>query len=149
MLTATVGSNGASQAILDAEALTTALINHTTYRGTANAKVDIPTALKAYEGVRLPPTSKIIMANRQNGPDQVMQLAEERAPDGFRNVHDVIPKEELDQIGHMYKAIAGFEKDTVNARAKETEGQAERLGLTAPKSYLPQDLREQRRLSVI
>jgi hypothetical protein len=149
MLTDAVGSNGASQAILDAEALTTALTNHTVGRGTDNAKIDIPAALKAYEGVRLPPTSKIIMANRGNGPDQVMQLAEERAPEGFRSVHDIIPKEELDQIGHTYKVIAGFEKDTVNARAKETEGQAERLGLKAPKSYLPDDLRQQRRLSVI
>jgi hypothetical protein len=149
MLTLSVGSNGASQAILDAEALTTALLAHTVGRGTDNARIDIPAALRAYEGARLPPTSKIIMANRGNGPDQVMQLAEERAPEGFRNVHDVIPKEELDQVGHMYKVIAGFEKDTVNARAKETEGQAERLGLKAPKGYLPEDLKQQKRLSSV
>jgi hypothetical protein len=149
MLTVLVGSNGASQAILDAEALTTALVAHTVGRGTDNARTDVVAALKAYEGARLPPTTKIIMANRGNGPDQVMQLAEERAPEGFRNVYDVIPKEELDQVGHMYKAIAGFEKDSVNARAKQTEGQAERLGLRAPKSYLPEDLKQQKRLSSV
>jgi len=134
-----IGSNGASQAILDAEALTTALLAYTVDRGSYNSRVDIPAALKAYEEARLPPTAKITMANRGNGPDQVMQLAEERAPEGFKNVYDVIPKEELDRIGHGYRAISGSEKDKVNARAKETEGTAESLGLTTPKRYLPEE----------
>ena len=41
------------------------------------------------------------MANRANGPDHVLQLAEERAPDGFTNVYDIIPKEELEEIGAL------------------------------------------------
>ena len=36
--------------------------------------------------------------NRANGPEQVMELAEERAPQGFDNLHTVIPREELDAI---------------------------------------------------
>jgi hypothetical protein len=75
------------------------------------------------------------MANRANGPDHVMQLAEERAPDGFKNVNDVIPQTELDDIGRAYKAIAGFEMDKVNKRAEETEGAAEQLGLKGPVSW--------------
>ena len=87
-----IGSNGASQAIIDAETLAKHLSNNTS---------DIAGALKAYELERLPPTAKIVMANRANGPDHVLQLAEERAPDGFKNVYDVIPKEELEEIGRV------------------------------------------------
>lgn len=72
------------------------------------------------------------MANRANGPDHVLQLAHERAPDGFKNIFDVIPKEELEGVGKQYKLIAGFEMDSVNQKAKETEGQAERAGLKSP-----------------
>ena len=37
-----------------------------------------------------------------------MQLAEERAPDGFDDVHDVIPHDELEAIAAAYKRLAGF-----------------------------------------
>ncbi|PNS17032.1 Ubiquinone biosynthesis monooxygenase COQ6, mitochondrial [Sphaceloma murrayae] len=122
-----IGSNGATQAILDAEALAQCLTDTPT---------DVTDALKRYESIRLPPTAKIVMANRANGPDQVLQLAHERAPDGFENVYDVIPKEELEGIGAKYKAIAGFEMDAVNRKAEETEGLAERKGLKSPKEWI-------------
>lgn len=76
------------------------------------------------------------MANRANGPDQVLQLAHERAPNGFKNVYDVIPKEELESIGSQYKAIAGFEREAVNQKAQNTDGVAEKLGLRSPAAYL-------------
>ena len=75
------------------------------------------------------------MANRANGPDHVLQLAWERAPDGFKNIYDVIPKEELEGIGSGYKRIAGFEMESVNQKAKETEGMAERAGLKSPTDW--------------
>ncbi|MEO6849343.1 MAG: flavin-dependent oxidoreductase [Mucilaginibacter sp.] len=103
-----IGSNGASQAILDAEILTTSLVE--------NARVEI--ALQCYQDTRLPQTSAIIMQNRQFGPEQVMEIVEERAPDGFTNLNDVISKEELEGIAAQYKKIAGFEKDTLNLKAK-------------------------------
>ena len=121
-----IGSNGASQAILDAEALTKSLLTNP----------DIPAALKAYEQSRLPPTAQIVMANRANGPDHVMQVAEERAPNGFENIYDVIPKDELEGIGATYKRIAGFEKESVNTKAVESEGIAKSLGLKSPKAWL-------------
>lgn len=71
---------------------------------------DLVGALKRYEDERLPPTSKIVMANRANGPGHVLQLAEERAPDGFENVCDVIPKDELEGIGATYKAVVTLEE---------------------------------------
>ena len=58
----------------------------------------------------------ILLANRCNGPDQVMLLAEERAPDGFDDLHAVIRPEELAAIAEQYKMVAGFDKDALNER---------------------------------
>lgn len=46
-----------------------------------------------------------------------MQLAEERAPGGFKHVHEVIPQEELEAISARYKQTAGFAKAQVNQRS--------------------------------
>jgi 5-methylphenazine-1-carboxylate 1-monooxygenase len=101
-----IGSNGAAQAILDTESLGNALA----------AEPGVALALERYEAERRDATGNIILANRGNGPDQVMQLAEERAPDGFKDIHDVIPRAELEAIAARYKQTAGFAKAQVNAR---------------------------------
>ncbi len=100
-----VGSNGASQGILDAAALAEALAN----------EPDPVTALKRYEAERLEPTAKLVLTNRQHGPEVVMQLAEERAPTGFNYVTDVFAPNELEEIAGRYKALAGFDRDRLNA----------------------------------
>lgn len=100
-----VGSNGASQGILDAAALADALAN----------EPDPVAALKRYEAARLEPTARIVHANRQHGPEVVMQLAEERAPGGFEDVHSVFAPNELEEIARWYKVIAGFDRDRLNA----------------------------------
>jgi len=97
-----IGSNGASQAILDAQALAAAL-----------SQADGPEALQAYEAARRPATTQIVLANRRNGPEQVMQLAEERAPQGFSDVHAVIARAELEAIAARYKQTAGFSVEQV------------------------------------
>lgn len=122
-----IGSNGASQAIIDAESLAKHLKTTTD---------DVSAALQAYESERLPPTAQIVMANRANGPDHVLQLAEERAPDGFKNVYDVIPKEELEGIGEVYKKVAGFDMERVNAKARDTEQESKTLNLKSPKDWI-------------
>lgn len=123
-----IGSNGATQAIIDAETLARCVVegDHGDGDGEGGGGVDVVAALKRYEEIRLPPTAKIVYANRANGPDHVLQLAEERAPGGFDNVYDVIPKEELEGIGAAYKAVAGFEREAVNKKAAETEDLAAR-----------------------
>jgi hypothetical protein len=83
---------------------------------------DIPTALTVYQNARLPPTAKICFANRANGPDHVLQLAHERAPDGFENIDDVIGSMELEEVGRAYKQLAGFDMESINKKARETEG---------------------------
>jgi 2-polyprenyl-6-methoxyphenol hydroxylase-like FAD-dependent oxidoreductase len=100
-----VGSNGASQAVLDAAALAEALSTHP----------DPAAALKAYEARRLPPTSELVRSNRRHGPEVVMQMAEERAPNGFDDVSSVFAPGELEQIAGRYKAIAGFDRESLNA----------------------------------
>jgi len=99
-----VGSNGASQAILDARALSDALATNT----------DIPAALHDYEAHRRPATARITLSNRQQGPERVMQIVEERAPHGFTDLDAVISHAELAAIAAEYKHIAGFDRETLN-----------------------------------
>jgi len=101
------GSNGASQAILDARTLAHRLATEPT----------IEAALAAYEDDRRPATARLLELTRRLGPEQVMQLAYERAPGGFADVHDVIPQDELERIAHEYKVAAGFDPSRLNDRA--------------------------------
>ncbi len=101
-----VGSNGASQAIVDARVLAHHL---------ATAP-DIATGLNGYEDLRRPLTSKIVLANRNVGPERMMELAEQRAPDGFRDIHDIVSEEEMVEISSSYKQMAGFEAAALNDR---------------------------------
>ena len=73
-------------------------------------------ALEAYEAERRPATSDLVMLNRRNGPEQVMQLVEERAPDGFNVVTDVLSQQELEGIANNYKRVAGFQVEALNAK---------------------------------
>jgi 2-polyprenyl-6-methoxyphenol hydroxylase-like FAD-dependent oxidoreductase len=97
-----IGSNGASQAILDAQALADALAAV----GTDGAS--LAGALDTYESARRPATAAIVLANRQHGPERVLDLAEARAPDGFDDVADVFEPGELEGIAASYKQTAGF-----------------------------------------
>jgi 2-polyprenyl-6-methoxyphenol hydroxylase-like FAD-dependent oxidoreductase len=104
------GSNGASQAILDARTLA----YHLATAPSTGA------ALAAYEADRRPATTALVLSNRRQGPEQVMVLAHERAPGGFADIHDVIPAEELAGIAAGYKRAAGFHPDALNTRPSLT-----------------------------
>jgi 2-polyprenyl-6-methoxyphenol hydroxylase-like FAD-dependent oxidoreductase len=93
-----IGSNGASQAIIDALTLADLL------SGTA----DVDAALRAYDDERRPKTAAIVMSNRQHGPERMLDLAYERAPQGFSNVLDVFAEGEREAIAAQYKQVAGF-----------------------------------------
>ena len=56
------------------------------------------------------------MLNRRNGPEQVMQMVEERAPDGYKLVTDVLSRQELEDIAANYKRVAGFQVEGLNAK---------------------------------
>ena len=104
------GSNGASQAILDARTLA--------YQLATAASPEA--ALDEYDRVRRPATEKLLALTRRTGPERVMLLAHERAPHGFDDIHDVIPRAELEQIAAGYKAAARFHPDALNARSSLT-----------------------------
>ena len=101
-----IGSNGASQAILDARTVTREILR----QGQTSA------ALKSYEDERRPATTDLVMLNRRNGPEQVMQIVEERAPEGFNVVTDVLSQQELEDIAANYKRVAGFQVEGLNAK---------------------------------
>lgn len=105
-----IGSNGASQAILDARALADALA------GAIEAESSLERALKAYEAARLEPTAQVVLSNRQFGPEQVMRLVDERCPGDCANIHDYVSHEEMEEIAQKYKLLAGFDKDLLNTR---------------------------------
>ena len=107
-----IGSNGASQGILDARVLAREI---QTFGATGQA-------LRAYETERRPATSKIVLANRGNGPEQVMQLVEQRAPNGFDRIEDVLTPLELEGTAAAYKQIAGFDVEALNARPPIVRG---------------------------
>jgi 2-polyprenyl-6-methoxyphenol hydroxylase-like FAD-dependent oxidoreductase len=92
-----VGSNGASQAILDARCLCDRL-----------AAEPVPEALAAYEADRRSATSAVVLSNRIGGPERVVDLVAARAPQGFANVYDVATEAELTDIVRGYAQTAGF-----------------------------------------
>jgi 5-methylphenazine-1-carboxylate 1-monooxygenase len=102
-----VGSNGASQAILDARVLADRL------KG-AEHPVE---ALWSYEQERLPPTAEVVQLNRRGGPEGVIDAVEERAPDGFANIDEVMSFEERKAIVRGYASTAGFAREQVNKAA--------------------------------
>ena len=102
-----VGSNGASQAILDARFLADRL-----------ADAEHPAqALWTYEQVRLPMTAEIVRMNRRGGPEGVIDAVEARAPEGFTNIDDVLSFEQRKAIVRGYASTAGFAREQVNKAA--------------------------------
>lgn len=93
------GSNGASQAILDAGELAQYLLD----------QPSISAAIKAYDDNRRPATSKVVFSNRKAGPERCIDVVEARAPHGFDRLDDVVSYQELKEINDAYKKIAGFE----------------------------------------
>ena len=99
-----VGSNGASQAIIDARKLAF----HLKVNGLSE------TALLNYEEEMLPLTAKITLANRSSGPDALLQVVEDRCGGTFNNIQEVISQSELKNHSEKYKSIAGLNIERLN-----------------------------------
>ncbi|MBF6175953.1 flavin-dependent oxidoreductase [Nocardia blacklockiae] len=87
-----IGSNGGSQAVLDARVLAAELAR----AGDAQA------GARAYEAARLTPVNEIVLANRDMPMDRILRAVAERAPDGFDRIEDVLTPEELAAIAEGY-----------------------------------------------
>jgi len=101
-----IGSQAGSQAIVDARALTSALL------ATANPIE----ALERYDSERRPVMNDVTLRNRRFGPEAAMQLVEERAPNGFARIDDVISGDDLQAIAASFTSAAGLSTEAVNNR---------------------------------
>ena len=59
-------------------------------------------------------TAQIVHSNRSGGPEGVIDAVEERAPDGFDQIDNVLSYEERKAIVRGYASKAGFAKEQVN-----------------------------------
>ena len=98
-----IGSNGASQAIIDGEAITQEL----------SAGGDPEAALQRYEQRRLPPMARIVESNRRKGIDIMLDIVEQRAPQGFSDLESVLPSDELEKIVGDYKKLVAQDRETL------------------------------------
>ena len=108
-----IGSNGASQGILDARVLAGCIRSH---------RNDPDHALSIYEAHRRPATSAIVLANRGLGPEMPMRLVHERAPEGFDHIDDVISPEEILEVTDGYRRTAGFALEALSSGVSLIDG---------------------------
>jgi len=99
------GSNGASQAIVDARVLGAAMVEH----GVTAA------ALAAYDARLCKEISSLILRSRGAGPFGLLNLLDERCGGIFDDIDAVIPPQERDEFMSRYKAAAGFAVDRLNS----------------------------------
>ena len=102
-----IGSNGGSQAIIDARVLAGRL---------AACDGDVPAGLAAYEKARLEATSAIVLANRDMPGDRVLSEVAARAPGGFSRIEDVMSPAELAALRDAYRATSLQDAADLNAR---------------------------------
>jgi 2-polyprenyl-6-methoxyphenol hydroxylase-like FAD-dependent oxidoreductase len=101
------GSNGASQAIVDARVLGASLVR----LGTT------PAALAAFNEALCGPISEVVLRNRGDGSFGLLKIVDDRCGGHFTTIDDVIPQAERDEYMASYKKAAGFSRDLLNKAA--------------------------------
>lgn len=104
------GSNGSAQAILDARCLARRL-----------SELAPKAALSAYEAERRHKTAEVVHSNRRGGPERVLTLVAERAPEGFTHLEDVVSPAELTDIVGGYARLVGL-AETADSAAGAMRG---------------------------
>jgi hypothetical protein len=89
----------------------------TCWRGELALRPTIEAAITAHDSERRLATAAVVQSNRRAGPHRCQDLVEERAPNGFRDLSDVITRQELEAIADEYKRIGGFDIERLNNRA--------------------------------
>lgn len=98
------GSNGASQAIIDARIIGRIMLD----------KGATPAALAAFDAELCGPIGQVAMRNRGAGPFGLLAMVEERCGGTFDNIDDVIPAQERAEFMLAYQKAAGFARDHLN-----------------------------------
>lgn len=99
------GSNGASQAIIDARVIGACLLDDGA----------TPAALAAYDARLCKPVSDLVLRNRGAGPFGLLNLVDDRCGGVFDDIDTVIPATERATFMAGYKAAAGFAIERLNA----------------------------------
>ncbi len=99
------GSNGASQAIVDARVLGAAMLEHGV----------TPQALRAYDAQLCEEISAVVLRNRGAGPFGLLNLLDARCGSVFEDIDAVIPRAEREEFMSRYRAAAGFAMEKLNA----------------------------------
>ncbi len=108
------GGNGAAQSILDANVLPGFLREH----------ADPVAALQAYDAARVPFTTRVVNAARNEPPDTIINRVEEiTGGKPFARIEDVIDPQELAAIAQRYAKLTGYDIETVNRiQAEQVRG---------------------------
>ncbi|MDF2711896.1 MAG: flavin-dependent oxidoreductase [Nonomuraea muscovyensis] len=101
-----IGSNGGSQAVIDARVLA----RHLASEG------DPVAALVGYEAERRPPTSALVLAHRSLPIEATISLVAERAPRGFADIADVLTEAELTAMAEAQHGITDMDVRALNTR---------------------------------
>jgi 2-polyprenyl-6-methoxyphenol hydroxylase-like FAD-dependent oxidoreductase len=104
------GSNGATQAIIDARNLAGWLAERGPEAG-----------LVAYDDERRPATTAIVHANRAGGPEGVIDAANNLAPDGFDDIETVFPRAERERIVRGYARTSGLARQAGASPAEQQD----------------------------
>ena len=98
------GSNGASQAIIDARVLGAAMLE----RGIT------PDAIKHYDDQLCSKVSDLVLRNRSAGPFGLLNILNDRCGGIFEDIETIIPLKERTEFMSKYKAAAGFAIESLN-----------------------------------
>ena len=99
------GSNGATQAVMDARVLGAAMIEH----GVTAC------ALHAYDAQLCKDIGAVVLRNRGAGPFGLLNLLDERCGGVFDDIDAVMPPGEREAFMSRYRTAAGFAMETLNA----------------------------------
>jgi 2-polyprenyl-6-methoxyphenol hydroxylase-like FAD-dependent oxidoreductase len=101
-----IGSNGASQGIIDARVLARELRDQGVGQG----------ALQSYDDIRRQAVNAVVLANRGDGPDKILDIVADRAPKGFDDIETVMSLSERQAFADRYKAVTGMTIEELNKR---------------------------------
>jgi 2-polyprenyl-6-methoxyphenol hydroxylase-like FAD-dependent oxidoreductase len=113
------GSNGGSQAIVDARILGAAMVEHGVTED----------ALAAFDAKLCGPVSQLVLRNRGAGPFGLLNMVDERCGGTFDNIDDVIPPKERAEFMAGYRAAAGFAMEQLNTAPQTIASGARARGM--------------------
>ena len=99
------GSNGATQAVVDARVLGASMLEH----GATAA------ALKDFDNRLCREISGVVLRNRGAGPFGILNMVDERCGSVFDDINDVMPQDEMDEFMRRYVQAAGYAMDALNS----------------------------------